>query len=186
VPNPGVPNAGVEDGVPNAGVEDGVPKAGVEDGVPKAGVEDGVPNMVEIEAPESEDSLKRESGQKVHLANIQFQASKSLIELSRTQDEEVGDGTTSVIVLGRFCKFYLMMDVMGVARNIHKNPKLVPGGGATELTVSATLKAEEFICTRHRKGTNASKTAIEAACMLLRIDDIVSGIKKKQGVPCYS
>ncbi|CAN1794609.1 T-complex protein 1 subunit gamma [Linum perenne] len=100
-----------------------------------------------------EDSLKRESGQKVHLANIQFQASK---------------------------------DVMGVARNIHKNPKLVPGGGATELTVSATLKAEEFICTRHRKGTNASKTAIEAACMLLRIDDIVSGIKKKQGVPCYS
>lgn len=26
----------------------------------------------------------------------------------------------------------------------------------------------------------AFKTAIEAACMLLRIDDIVSGIKKKQ------
>lgn len=29
---------------------------------------------------------------------------------------------------------------MCVARNIIKNPKLVPGGGATELTVSATLK----------------------------------------------
>lgn len=29
---------------------------------------------------------------------------------------------------------------MSVARNILKNPKLVPGGGATELTVSATLK----------------------------------------------
>jgi len=29
---------------------------------------------------------------------------------------------------------------MSVARNIIKNPKLVPGGGATELTVSATLK----------------------------------------------
>lgn len=29
---------------------------------------------------------------------------------------------------------------MGVARNIIKNPKLVPGGGATELTVSAILK----------------------------------------------
>lgn len=28
-------------------------------------------------------------------------AAKSMIELSRTQDEEVGDGTTSVIVLGR-------------------------------------------------------------------------------------
>ena len=29
---------------------------------------------------------------------------------------------------------------MSVARNIVKNPKLVPGGGATELTVSAILK----------------------------------------------
>lgn len=29
---------------------------------------------------------------------------------------------------------------MSVARNIIKNPKLVPGGGASELTVSATLK----------------------------------------------
>lgn len=29
-------------------------------------------------------------------------AAKSMIELSRTQDEEVGDGTTTVIILGRF------------------------------------------------------------------------------------
>lgn len=29
---------------------------------------------------------------------------------------------------------------MSVARNIIKNPKLLPGGGATELTVSAALK----------------------------------------------
>jgi chaperonin GroEL (HSP60 family) len=29
---------------------------------------------------------------------------------------------------------------MCVTRNILKNPKLLPGGGATELTVSATLK----------------------------------------------
>lgn len=29
---------------------------------------------------------------------------------------------------------------MSVARNILKNPKLLPGGGASELTVSATLK----------------------------------------------
>ncbi len=29
-------------------------------------------------------------------------AAKSMIELSRTQDEEVGDGTTSVIILGMF------------------------------------------------------------------------------------
>ena len=31
---------------------------------------------------------------------------------------------------------------MCVARNIIKNPKLVPGGGATEMAVSAALKAK--------------------------------------------
>lgn len=30
---------------------------------------------------------------------------QSMIELSRTQDEEVGDGTTSVIILGKYPKF---------------------------------------------------------------------------------
>lgn len=31
---------------------------------------------------------------------MQHPAAKSMIEISRTQDEEVGDGTTSVIILG--------------------------------------------------------------------------------------
>ena len=31
---------------------------------------------------------------------LPFHCVQSMIELSRTQDEEVGDGTTSVIVLG--------------------------------------------------------------------------------------
>ncbi|THF93843.1 hypothetical protein TEA_001572 [Camellia sinensis var. sinensis] len=129
-----------------------------------------------------------------------------------------------------------LQDAMSVARNIIKHPKLLPGGGAAELTVSATLKqksqsiegiekwpyeaaaiAFEAIprtlaqnCgVNHANGENAwigidgntgeisdmkerkiwdaynvkaqtFKTAIEAASMLLRIDDIVSGIKKKQ------
>ena len=30
---------------------------------------------------------------------------QSMIELSRTQDEEVGDGTTSVIILGKLPNF---------------------------------------------------------------------------------
>lgn len=34
-------------------------------------------------------------------------AAKSMIELSRTQDEEVGDGTTSVIILGELGLSYL-------------------------------------------------------------------------------
>ncbi|KAL9257311.1 T-complex protein 1 subunit gamma-like protein [Drosera capensis] len=140
-----------------------------------------------------------------------------------------------------------LQDAMCVARNIIKNPKLLPGGGATELTVSATLKQKSSsiegiekwpyeaaalafeaiprtlaqncgvnvirtmtaLQGKHANGENAwvgidgntgviadmkekriwdsytvkaqtFKTAMEAACMLLRIDDIVSGIKKKQ------
>ncbi|KAI7728709.1 hypothetical protein M8C21_019080 [Ambrosia artemisiifolia] len=112
-----------------------------------------------------------------------------------------------------------LQDAMSVARNILKHPKLVPGGGATELTwpYEAAAVAFEAIprtlaqnCgVNHANGENAwtgidgnsgeiadmkelkiwdaynvkaqtFKTAIEAACMLLRIDDIVSGIKKRQ------
>ncbi|KAL2563087.1 hypothetical protein AAZX31_20G201200 [Glycine max] len=140
-----------------------------------------------------------------------------------------------------------LQDAMSVARNIIKNSKLVPGGGATELTISATLKQKSSsvqgiqkwpyeaaaiafeaiprtlaqncgvnvirtmtaLQGKHANGENAwmgingntgditdmkeckiwdaynvkaqtFKTAIEAACMLLRIDDVVSGIKKRQ------
>ena len=34
--------------------------------------------------------------------DVSHPAAKSMIELSRTQDEEVGDGTTSVIILGMY------------------------------------------------------------------------------------
>jgi T-complex protein 1 subunit gamma len=33
------------------------------------------------------------------LSDVSHPGAKSMIELSRTQDEEVGDGTTSVIIL---------------------------------------------------------------------------------------
>ena len=32
---------------------------------------------------------------------VKHPAAKSMIEISRTQDEECGDGTTSVIILGK-------------------------------------------------------------------------------------
>lgn len=35
--------------------------------------------------------------------DVAHPAAKSMIELSRTQDEEVGDGTTSVIIIGKPC-----------------------------------------------------------------------------------
>jgi T-complex protein 1 subunit gamma len=35
---------------------------------------------------------------------VSHPAAKSMIELSRTQDEEVGDGTTTVIILGEWIR----------------------------------------------------------------------------------
>ena len=40
--------------------------------------------------------------------DVSHPAAKSMIELSRTQDEEVGDGTTSVFILGSNFSTYLM------------------------------------------------------------------------------
>lgn len=39
--------------------------------------------------------------------DVSHPTAKSMIELSRAQDEEVGDGTTSVIILGR--SFYAIL-----------------------------------------------------------------------------
>ncbi|KAL2613151.1 hypothetical protein R1flu_024843 [Riccia fluitans] len=138
-------------------------------------------------------------------------------------------------------------DAMGVARNVIKDSKLVPGGGAAEMAVSSILKQKGALIesieqwpynaaarafeviprtlaqncgvnvirvmtalqAKHASSENRMigidgntgvitdmkaagiwdsygvkvqtfKTAIEAASMLLRIDDILSGLKKKQ------
>ena len=42
--------------------------------------------------------------------DVSHPAARSMIELSRAQDEEVGDGTTSVIILGTYL-FFLYFDV---------------------------------------------------------------------------
>jgi hypothetical protein len=39
--------------------------------------------------------------------DVSHPAAKSMIELSRAQDEEVGDGTTSVIILSEFGNFWI-------------------------------------------------------------------------------
>jgi T-complex protein 1 subunit gamma len=41
---------------------------------------------------------------------VSHPAAKSMIELSRAQDEEVGDGTTSVIILGFYLALFLMFN----------------------------------------------------------------------------
>jgi len=140
-----------------------------------------------------------------------------------------------------------MHDALGVARNVFSNPRMVPGGGATEMEISVRLtekakniqgleqkpyKAVAFaleviprtlaqncggdvvrllteLRAKHSKeggefyGIDGNKgvitdvrdinvwepllvknqvikTAIESACMLLRIDDVVTGIKKRE------
>ena len=136
-------------------------------------------------------------------------------------------------------------DALGVARNVFSNPKLVPGGGATEMELAVRLNEKakevqglqqrpykavafaleviprtlaqncggdvvrlltelrakhtdkgEFFGIDGNKGvitdvrdinvwepllvkSQVIKTAIESCCMLLRIDDVVSGLKKK-------
>lgn len=48
--------------------------------------------------------LTNDSNSILREVDVSHPAAKSMIELSRTQDEEVGDGTTSVIILGSiFC-----------------------------------------------------------------------------------
>ncbi|KAI9296865.1 T-complex protein 1 [Neoconidiobolus thromboides FSU 785] len=142
-----------------------------------------------------------------------------------------------------------LQDAMNVARNVYFNPRLSPGGGATEMAISVKLselaktiegieqwpylglaEALEVIprtliqnCggkpvkvltqlrakhanNEHSWGVNGTsgtiadmheygiweptavkvqtiKTAIESACLLLRVDDIVSGVSKRENGP---
>lgn len=45
-----------------------------------------------------------------------------------------------VSVFAQIVKLIILQDAMCVARNMIKNPRLVPGGGAAEMAVSASLK----------------------------------------------
>jgi len=181
-----------------------------------------------------------------------------LFEIKKIGDEywtfitECKDPKASTIVLRGASKDTLseiernLNDAISVARNVVFDPRLCPGGGATEMSIATKLMEksktipgiEQYpyhsvaialeviprtliqncgadivrtitgLRAKHASGNNATwgidgdrgtlvdmnkygiwepylvkvqtiKTAIEAACMLLRIDDIVSGISKK-------
>ena len=51
--------------------------------------------------PRPVDRLTNDGNAILREIEVAHPAAKSMIELSRTQDEEVGDGTTSVIILGQ-------------------------------------------------------------------------------------
>ncbi|KAL5224077.1 hypothetical protein ABZP36_010716 [Zizania latifolia] len=66
------------------------------------------------------------------------------------QESDVGTGAV------------LFEDAMFAARNILKNPQLLPGGGATELTVSATLTQKSSSVEGVEKPYEAAALAFEA------------------------
>lgn len=57
---------------------------------------------------------------------------------------------------------------MCVARNMIKNPKLVPGGGATEMAISASLKAKSSFV------EGVDKVRIEGGGFLARLSDFLA------------
>merc|ERR1711997_378835 len=94
-----------------------------------------------------------------------------------------------------------LQDALNVARNLYQDPFVVPGGGAAEMEIAHQLglKAKSLNGINGETGELADmsalgiweplsvklqvyKTAIETAILLLRIDDIVSGSKKKGDV----
>ena len=50
--------------------------------------------------------------------DVSHPAAKSMIELSRAQDEEVGDGTTSVIILSKFAFTFIYASLSIVVKRI--------------------------------------------------------------------
>ncbi len=58
--------------------------------------------------------------------DVAHPAAKNMIELSRTQDEECGDGTTSVIVLGALVCPLIYLSVLTSVSRSRGDPRTVP------------------------------------------------------------
>ena len=81
---------------------------------------------------------------------VEHPAGKTMIEIARTQDEEVGDGTTSVIILGivyssDFCKLSILALLV-----------MVPWKKANNNDFMKTLKQRCIIC-RSREAVSRYK-----------------------------
>ncbi|KAG8903294.1 T-complex protein 1 subunit gamma [Tulasnella sp. 403] len=85
-----------------------------------------------------------------------------------------------------------LADAMSVARNVVFHPFLAPGGGATEMAISVGLAAKArtiegvegwpYRAVADAMEVQTLKTSIEAARMLLRVDDIVQAKRQdRQG-----
>jgi T-complex protein 1 subunit gamma len=62
---------------------------------------------------------------------VSHPAAKSMIELSRTQDEEVGDGTTTVIILGKTLSASICPSLANYYQLVKCLPKLYHSLSAT-------------------------------------------------------
>lgn len=108
---------------------------------------------------------------------VQHPAAKSMIEIARTQDEEVGDGTTSVIILaGEFLR------VAAEFMEEQMHPRVVIGGYLLALDDMLTT-LEKDISTQVDINDDAEMTKIITSCIGTKIskkwNDLVCGIAKK-------
>ena len=70
--------------------------------------------------------------------DVAHPAAKSMIELSRTQDEEVGDGTTSVIIIGTYI--------------LASNPQLLTLSSRRDTRLLVTPSRAKYPSCRHHPG----------------------------------
>ncbi len=89
--------------------------------------------------------------------DVQHPAAKMMVEVSKTQDDEVGDGTTSVVVLTG--------ELLGKAVEL-MDKKIHP-----TVIIDGYRDAQE----------QAIESAVEVASMILRIDDVVAATAPSMG-----
>ena len=71
---------------------------------------------------------------------VSHPAAKSMIELSRTQDEEVGDGTTTVIILGESACLHASTKILLTYDQLEKFlPMLYHNSKETYIPLSSSL-----------------------------------------------
>merc|ERR1719409_1470274 len=139
--------------------------------------------------------VQRETGRKAQLSNIA--AAKSMIELSRAQEEEVGDGTTSVIILAGE---YLLLSEPLLDRQTH--PTVICNGYlkalddamkvlndmAVPLDLTDTKKLCELVqsCTGTKFISRFSELMVDLALTAVKTVHIEDGGRKEIDIKRYA
>lgn len=95
-------------------------------------------------------------------------AAKSMIELSRTQDEEVGDGTTTVIILGTDKAISLVDRQADWKQRVRSLRKRFPNSSETYIQLSSSPLSSvlsQMLLTSLRKYPDQSISTTTRTCM---------------------